>query len=215
MTDQNAQVRALQDAIIKRAHELAEEHVNKGRLTNQRIMQDARDKLKLMEKKELLLAKDNAEREYHRLVQASELRLQSELDRNRWGLVQTIMQQVHERIEVFTENSESYAGILKMLIQNAAAELGGGALIAELNHRDQRRFGKEWDSFVSAYEGTIELSSTDCPCVGGVRLKTLDKSMMVDNTFEGIISRRNDDLMREIFERLFSQVQSIGGVQHG
>ena len=215
MTDQNAQVKALQDAIIKRAHELADEHLNKGRLTSQRIMQDARDKLKLMEKKELLLAKDNAEREYHRLVQASELRLQSELDRNRWGLVQTIMQRVNERIEAFANDSEAYEETLKALIKNAVSELGGGHLVAELNHQDQRRFGKEWDRFVADTNAQVELSSVDCPCVGGVRLKTADNSMMVDNTFEGIISRRDNELMREIFERLFSQVQTIGGVQHG
>jgi V/A-type H+-transporting ATPase subunit E len=215
MTDQNTQVKALQDAIIKRAHELAEEHVSKGRLTSQRIMQDARDKLKLMEKKELLLAKENAEREYHRLVQASELRLQSELDRNRWGLVQAVMQQVNERIGVFAEDADAYADTLKALIRHAASELGGGALVAELNHRDQRRFGRDWKGFTSGIDATIELSSNDCPCSGGVRLKTADNDMMVDNTFEGIISRRNDELMRVIFERLFSQVQSIGGVQHG
>jgi V/A-type H+-transporting ATPase subunit E len=215
MADQDAQVKALQDAIIQRANQLAEEHINKGKLTSQRILQDARDKLKLMEKKELLLAKDTSEREYHRLVQASEIHLQSEMDRNRWGLVQTVMDQVLQKIDKYAENSPEYQAMLKGLIENGVKELGVKELIAELNHRDQRQYGKTWDKFIEGIDAEIELSSTNCDCAGGVRLKSKDNSMMIDNTFEGIMARRSDELLRAIFERLFSQVQSIGGAQHG
>ena len=49
--NEDAQITALQNAIIQRAHELAEEHVNQGKMTRNRILQDIRDKVQLMEKR--------------------------------------------------------------------------------------------------------------------------------------------------------------------
>ncbi len=213
--NEDAQITALQDAIIQRARELAEEHVNQGKMTRNRILKDARDKVQLMEKKELLLAKENAEREYQRLIQASELHLQSELDRNRWGMVQSVMDSVVRRVADFAENSADYKAVLLKLVANGASDMQQPSLVAQLNYRDQKIYADGWDDFIAPLDLDILLSDEDCDCSGGVRLKSVDGSMMVDNTFEGIFSRYNETLMRIIFERLFSQVHGIGGGKHG
>ncbi len=211
----DAQISALEEAIIQRAQELAEEHVNQGKMTRNRIMQDARDKVQLMEKKELLLAKENAEREYQRLVQASELHLKSELDRNRWGMVQSVMDSVVRQTAEFAEHSTDYESVLFRLLENGAKELKPSKLVAELNHRDHQTYVDSWDDFTAPLGKEILLSDVNCECSGGVRLLSTDGSMMVDNTFDGIFARNNEKLMRIIFERLFSQVHSIGGASHG
>ena len=213
--NEDAQITALQNAIIQRAHELAEEHVNQGKMTRNRILQDIRDKVQLMEKKELLSAKENAEREYQRLVQASELHLQSELDRNRWGMVQSVMDSVVRRVAEFAEHSADYREVLVKLIVNGAREMNQSSLVAQLNYRDQQIYVDSWDDLIAPLDLDIRLSDEDCNCSGGVRLMSVDGSMMVDNTFEGIFSRYNEKLMRIIFERLFSQVHGIGGASHG
>jgi len=72
MSDQDKQVKDLQKAMLKRAHELSEELMNEAYLTQASIMKGAREKVKLMEQKELLFAKDKAEREYQRSIQSRE-----------------------------------------------------------------------------------------------------------------------------------------------
>ena len=98
MATESEQVRALQQAILERAKELAAEHVSQGEMTRGKIIEDAREKVKLMEQKELLAARLQADREYQRQVQANELRIQAELDRNRWGLVQSVMDKISRQL---------------------------------------------------------------------------------------------------------------------
>lgn len=209
------QVRALQDAIIKRAHELNEEHINQGQMTRTRIMEDARAKLKLMEQKELLAAKENAEREFQRRVQASEIQLQASLDRNRWGLVQAVMDKVHQQIEQISAESSSYDPVFKQLLEKGAKALGQEHQFAMLNHRDRKKYQPVWEKMIQPLGVSIELSDEICDCSGGLRLISADGSMMIDNTFEGIISRHHEELLQTIFERLFSQVPSMGVISHG
>ena len=61
---ENDEVKALQQAILERAKTLSEEHVEQGNMTRGRIIRDAREKVKLMEQKELLAARLKSDREY-------------------------------------------------------------------------------------------------------------------------------------------------------
>ncbi len=47
-------VEGLKTAMLERARKLAEEHLSQGKLSRQKILQDAREKVHLMEQKELL-----------------------------------------------------------------------------------------------------------------------------------------------------------------
>ena len=209
------QVRALQEAIIQRAHELNSEHINQGQMTRARIMEDARARVKLMEQKELLAAKENAEREYQRRLQASEIKLQASLDRHRWGLVQTVMDKVQQQISQISQDKARYEPVFNSLLENGAKALGESEQIAMLNHRDRKNFAAVWEKMTAPLGVNITLSDELCDCSGGLRLVSSDGKMMVDNTFEGIISRHQDDLLQTIFERLFSRVPSMGVSSHG
>ena len=88
------QVAALEKAILERARSLAGEHLQQASRARERIMEDSAERMRLLEEKEILVAKAKAEREYRRRVQASEIRMQSELDRLRWGLVQSVLDNV-------------------------------------------------------------------------------------------------------------------------
>jgi V/A-type H+/Na+-transporting ATPase subunit E len=209
------QVRALQNAIIKRAHELNEEHISQGQMTRTRIMEDARAKVKLMEQKELLAAKENAEREYQRRVQANEIQLQASMDRHRWGLVQSVMDKVHQQVTQITSDTRVYDKIFNQLLVDGVNMLGQSKQVAMLNHRDMKNYTGSWKKMVEGLGVEVELSEELCDCSGGLRLQSVDGSMMVDNTFEGITSRYEDELLRTIFERLFSRVPSMGVSSHG
>lgn len=213
--DKPDQVRALQAAIIQRAKELTDEHINQGQMTRSRIMEDARAKVRLMEQKELLAAKDNAERAYQRRVQASEIQLQAEMDRNRWGLVQSVMDSVQQEVSRLAEDRESYDAVFFRLLKNGAEAMGQPQQIALVNPRDHQNYQAEWKKITAKLPYKIKLSDEICECSGGIRLVSEDGTQMVDNTFDGIILRQEDELMRIIFERLFSRVPSMGVSQHG
>ncbi len=212
------QVRALQQAILERARELADGHVSQGEMTRGKIIEDAREKLKLMEQKELLAARMHADREYQRQVQASELRIQAELDRNRWGLVQSVMDKIRRRLVVLHKNEAAYRPVFESLLKNGVDSLGGKHLVATLGNDDLSRFHDAWASIVKACCGDkveVRLSPKACQCSGGLRLMSRQGDVMIDNTFEGIIIRSEDELQQLIFERLFSTVSTKGTVFDG
>lgn len=218
MATEQEQVQALQKAILQRAGQFAREHVQQGAMTRSKIIEDVREKIKLMEQKELLSAKVHADREYHRLVQASELRTQAELDRNRWGLVQTVMQNVVDELDRVHNDHQQYLVIFKKLVQQGAACMGQIPMLAAINSEDLTLFGDNWGTLVRECCGDkydIELSRDACLCSGGLKLIARSGDVMVDYTFEGIVTRREAELRRLIFERLFSTVSNMGTVFNG
>jgi vacuolar-type H+-ATPase subunit E/Vma4 len=210
---ENDQVKALQQAILERAKTLSEEHVEQGKMTRGRIIQDAREKVKLMEQKELLAARLKSEREYKREVQASELRIHAELDRNRWGLVQSMLDKVNRELVVLHGREKDYRPLFENILKQGVRQIGLPCLIAFINSEDMSRFADNWASLVKKCCGdevVIKLSPEASRCSGGVKLVSEAGDVMIDNTFEGIIGRRDEALQRLIFERLFSTVTGRG-----
>lgn len=218
MISEQDQVKALQQAILQRAEQFAEEHVQQGTMTRNKIIRDVREKIKLMEQKELLSAKVRSDREYHRLVQASELRIQAELDRNRWGLVQAVMSNVVDELDRVHQDQQQYLFIFKKLLKLGATSMGAVPMLAYINSDDLTQFAGNWESMVIDCCGKktdIKLSTEACICSGGLKLVSMPGDVMVDYTFEGIVSRREEEIRRLIFERLFSTVSTMGTVFNG
>ena len=218
MATESDQVEALQKAILERARELAAEHVRQGEMTRGKILADMREKIKLREEKELLAAQVEAEREYDRLVQASELRIQAELDRNRWGLVQAAMDKVARRLAELRRGSRRYEAVFAALLRQGVDSIGQKVVIATINNDDLGLFHDRWDDIVAQACGgkaEVRLAPEACACSGGVRLVSAKGDVMLDNTFEGIMDRREEELQRLVFERLFSTVSTRGTVFDG
>ena len=210
---EDEQVKALQQAILDRAQTLSDEHIEQGKMTRGRIIQDARAKVKLMEQKEMLAARLQSEREYKRQVQASELRIQAELDRNRWGLVQSVLDKVNRELVMLHGREKDYRPLFEDLLKQGVTQIGLPRLIAFINSEDISRFADNWASLVKkccGAEVAIKLSPEASRCSGGIKLVSEAGDMMIDNTFEGIIGRRDEALQRLIFERLFSTVTGLG-----
>ena len=218
MATEADQVKALQQAILERAQKLCDEHIEQGEMTRNRIIEAAREKIRLMEQKELLAASLQAEREYQRQVQANELRIQAELDRNRWGLVQAVLDKVSRELEQLHAQEKSYKSVFEQLLLHGVRTIGQPRLIAFLNSADLSRFADTWQELVKKCCGKdieIKLSAEACRCSGGVKLVSEKGDVMIDNTFEGILARRSDALQRLIFERLFSTVANRGTLFDG
>lgn len=211
------QVASLEQAIFERAKTLADEHLRQAQRARERILTDSADRLRLIEEKEMLLAKNRAEREYRRMVQSSEIRMQADMDRLRWGLVQSVMEGVNGRLKTLQADDESGLALLRSLLVEAAQAIERDKLLARLSDFDHRRVGDRWKTeFREAVPGkTIDLSPEPCPCSGGVMVESLDGRISVDNTFEGRMARLEADLERVILERLFAAAGQMGTLFHG
>jgi len=215
MSSQN-NIEALKHAMLERAQKLQDEHVAQGNASRQKIMQDVREKIHLMEEKELLAAKANAEKHFLRSVQSSEIKLQAELDKNRWGLVNTILNHLREQLQQLSQDEQHYKKVFFSLLEKAAEKMPADVLQVLVNETDYHRFSQTWtQSSRRISDKKLQLSEQTIACSGGFKLMTADGSILLDNSFEGMLERKQTTLQKLIFERLFATVDGKGALLNG
>ncbi|MGB5278824.1 MAG: V-type ATP synthase subunit E family protein [Gammaproteobacteria bacterium] len=202
---ENSQLQALEDAIMKRAEELAQEFHDKANRQRDIILRDAAEHLQTAEERELMAIKDEAERHFHRVTQAGELKMQSRLDQLRWELVQTVQTRLTEHMKTFCNDLKAYRAWLTKMVRDAAAVLPDGDLVAEVNADDLLWLDEEWPDLVAeaAPQRTILLADEPVRGLGGINVRTVDNRAQVDNRFEGRLSRFAADVQRVILHELF------------
>ena len=124
-------------------------------------------------------------------------------------LITSVLNEAKNRL-VKMQKSEEYLQVLGKLITDAAAVLGGGMLEVLLCRKDLAlplKFDileKEISDRIGL-ETNLSLSDQQITDVG-VIVKTIDNRFFVDNTFKGILSRRERKLRLKIAQILFSNV---------
>jgi vacuolar-type H+-ATPase subunit E/Vma4 len=116
------------------------------------------------------------------------------------------------------KDNKAYRPVFEHLLRQGVELIGRPRLVASLGNEDLSRFHDDWQSMVRACCGDeveVRLSPEACQCSGGLRLMSEEGDVMIDNTFEGIISRRENELQQLIFERLFSSLETQGSVFDG
>lgn len=207
----------LEQALLQRAHRLADECLARGRQVRDQILREEEDRLRLREEREVLVAQQRAERDFRRRVQASELHVQENLDRLRWRLVQQVLEEVRTQLAELSRDAERYRPVLHGLIGAAADELPGDSLCVELNRQDAERFGSQLQAGSDA-DGVgkhLRLVEQPLEALGGARLSTEDGDLRIDNTFEGRLDRFADQLHQIISERLFAHTANRDELLHG
>lgn len=193
----------LEQAILARAERLAEQYREQGRSSRGELLREAASRLRLLEEREVLVAKALAERAYRRRVQSQELRLQARLDQLRWNLVTALGERLEQRLRDLVNDEGRYLPVLQGLLAAGAAQLEADELVVEVNQRDRERLLGGWDGFRSAAPGKrLQLGDRQLDCIGGLLLRTPDNRIRLDNTFEGRMHRMRSALHQVIQERL-------------
>ncbi len=194
----------LEQAILERARRLATEYQIRAQRSRDNILRDAKQHLHLREEREVLLAKAKAERLYRRKVQASELRLQKEMDLLRWNLVSSVRAQLMLRLQALSDDTQTWLPILKRLLERSIAQLPPGRYQLLLNERDRERAAEHWAEWSQGLPDGIELqlSSRTRPMTGGIYLERDDGKLRLDNSFEARLERQADALNQRILQRL-------------
>jgi V/A-type H+-transporting ATPase subunit E len=202
---EQSQLQALESAIMKRAEELAQEFHDKANRQRDSILRDAAERLQMAEERELMAIKDEAERHFHRVTQAGELKMQSRLDQLRWELVQTVQTRLTEHMKTFCNDIKAYRAWLAKMVRDAAAVLPDGDLVAEVNADDLLWLTDQWSDLIAdaAPQRIISLADEPIRGLGGIKVRTVDNRAQVDNRFEGRLSRFTADIQRVILHELF------------
>jgi len=127
----------------------------------------------------------------------------SEKDR----LIANVMNEAKLRLTDLAK-TQKYLPLVEKLIVQAGTVLRGGSIQVTLNERDSNlplkldRLAKEIERETGA-KTRLEISKEKLNVSGGVSLKTPDGKVVVDNTFETILRRREIDLKPKIAKVLF------------
>lgn len=200
------QVEELERAILARAEQLASEYHERAARTRDSILRESAERLRLREAREESIAKALGERTFRQRVQASELKMQTQLDRVRWNLVQGVERRLAERMRAFMSDQETYVAWLERLILNAAKLIESEEVLVNASVHDQHELYTRWDLITrEAPEGKrITLAGKDeaIETLGGVLVTSADGRIRVDHTFEGRVERLRPRIQQIILERL-------------
>ena len=202
------QVEELERAILAQANRLASEYRERAEHSRDDILRDASEHLHLREEREVLLAKAKAERAFRRMVQANELQLRKEMDHLRWNLVEEVRERLAGRMKTLVqERPEQYQALLQTLLGKGVEAIERDALVAEVNRRDLAWLQPVWEEFSAAVAAgkTIELAALPIETLGGIRIRSVDNRIRLDNTFEGRLERLGRRLHQIIIERLLPE----------
>ncbi len=209
------QVEALEKALLQRARQLADEYIERGKRGRDHILQEANERLRLREEREVLVAKEAAERAYRQQVQAAQIRLQKVLDKRRWQLLEEVMEALPKHLEKAIADEDTYLPLLRRLVEKAAESIESEVLVAVLNARDRERLAPQWETFTAPMGKEVRLADEVIDSLGGAVVRSVDNRIRVDNTFEGRRQRFETALHRVLMERMFPSSATLGVPLHG
>lgn len=213
----DVQVSQLEQALLRQAEGLAREALKNAEAARARILGETEERIKLLEEREILSAKAEAERMVRRRLQAAENKQAAEFDRLRWVLTEAVMSQVQNALQALVQDMDRYKPVLAGMLAEAARQLPPGDLVAEVNALDHERLKPVWADFAAtaAPGRRVELSALTHPSVGGILVRLADNRARVDQTFEARRERLRDQMAQVVMERLFASTPDLGTLVHG
>jgi V/A-type H+-transporting ATPase subunit E len=210
------QVQELEKAIMARAQQLADQFAEQAQRTHDALLRDASERVRQREQREEAVARALGERHYRQRVQAAELKLQSNLDRVRWNLVRAVESRLEERMRALREDADAYAGYLRGLLREGAAQLGAGDLLVRADQVDHAVVEALLAELGPGLSGSrLALDPAPLHTVAGVLLLSADGRVRVDQTFEGRLARLRPQVQQVILERLFPVSAEPGNLLNG
>jgi V/A-type H+/Na+-transporting ATPase subunit E len=210
------QVLELEQAILARAQQLADQYAGQAQKMRDTILREAEQRLRQREQREEAIARELGERHYRQRVQAAELKLQSNLDRMRWNLVRRVEDRLAERMQALIENEAAYLEHLRALLRVSAEEFESDSITVHCNAEDRERLQAHWAEIEAELPGKkLRLDAEPIETLGGVLLKSADRRIRVNNTFEGRMARLRLRLQQAILERLLPASPESGNLFTG
>ncbi|MDE1797819.1 MAG: hypothetical protein KGH63_00245 [Candidatus Micrarchaeota archaeon] len=168
-------------ALIKEAHESAEETLAQARSAGQKAVADARAE------GEAFGAAERAER-----VNAAKLEEQKECSEAREEAVRRAMAQVWEQYRA-QPRRPGYAKNLRRWAETAVTELGASSYVLRARGEDIKLLA----------DAGFKVSREPLECSGGVLAETAGGKISVDCTLESLFEGKKEEAYKEVYARLF------------
>ncbi|MFK5987016.1 MAG: V-type ATP synthase subunit E family protein [Pseudomonadota bacterium] len=210
-------VEDLEQALMQRASDLAEEYLQRASISHKQIIEEANERLQLREEKEIMSAKMLAENSYRSAVQSSELIVQKKLDQLRWQLMENVLLEAKQKLVELMANQKSYMQLLIAYIQSGVKAINDKNLIIEFNQQDYPFIKSQWSEFYKQINSkkNIHLSEKFHQQSGGVIVYDQQYLVRIDNTFEGRIERLSEQIFQRVAEQFFSELSHESNKIHG
>ena len=122
-------------------------------------------------------------------------------------IISAVISKAMDRLKAMTRTQE-YVTVLEKLIIEGGAVLGGSELEVVLNEQDStlgldladlaKKIGEK-----TGTETKLNLSKEETDVLGGVILRTKDGKIVMDNTFDDIILRKEKEIRADVAKILF------------
>jgi V/A-type H+-transporting ATPase subunit E len=204
----------LENAIRQQAENLANSHLQTAKQQADQILAESARRLQQREEREREIAQVAADQEYRRHVQASEIKMQTELDQLRWSLVQAVLSDLKTELKQLRQQDATYLLLLKQYLKNAAQLFDETELVIEINPEDEILLKPIWEDLIkeSVPDKICTLLVSNKQFTGGLLVRNKDDRIRVDNTFEGLIERLKNEIYQIITTQLFASVTAIRSI---
>ncbi len=210
----NTQLEQLETAILNQAQTLSQSHLQAGQQQSDKILADSAKRLQQREQRETAIAEIAAEQEYRRRVQASEIKMQAELDQLRWTLVQAIIADLHEHLAQLCQQKTAYVDLLKQYLHNATTRFENDDLVVVVNNQDHAMLAPQWDDIAKDLKPCCSLAPETENFIGGLLVRNQADRIRIDSTFEGLIARLENELYQVITAQLFASATPTRNIKN-
>ena len=206
-----ASLQLITETILQEARELASLIIREAQNFAEATA-EAQKRLAIQKASEMIpaiLRKAEMEGEINNLRNVANARIEANWlvlsEKERW--IAAVLDEAKKRLETLTRSKE-YLSILEKLITEAGSILGGKELSVLLNERDSTlpiKLDKlaRGISEKTGLETKLTLSKEKPKVMGGAMVRTMNGRVVMDNTFDDMLMRREKDLRFRIAQILF------------
>jgi vacuolar-type H+-ATPase subunit E/Vma4 len=203
--------RAITEVILQEAQKSAEHIIQEAQKSAEEMLEKQRQLgvQRANESARLLLKKAESEAELSKLNSMANAKIKAKWvilsKKETW--IDNVLNEAKNELKILTQ-SKKYLPILEKLITEAGVILGGKELEVLLNEQDSTLPLKLDDiakeiSEKTGFKTKLRLSEEKPKVIGGAIVRTANGKVIMDNTFDDILVRREKDLRSKIAEILF------------
>ena len=203
--------RAITEMILHEAKKSAEHILQEAKKSAEDTLekQKQRGVQRANEAAKLLLKKAESEAELNKLNSMANSKIKASWvilsKKETW--IDNVLNEAKRELKILTK-SRKYLPILEKLITEAGVILGGKELVVSLNEQDSALPLKldhlaEKISERTGFETKLRLSEENPKVIGGAIVRKANGKVIMDNTFDDILRRREKELRFEIAKILF------------
>lgn len=194
---QDAEIKKIISKIKEDAEREAEKIKEEARKKEEEILKKAEAEAKSKSDEILNQGKKEAELEKQRILANAKLQAKKIKLDVKEKIIEKSFSLAEEKLKEVV-SSEEYEKILKDLIREAISTLGREDLEVLCRKEDEKVVKK----IIKDLSG-VELAKDNISTIGGVIVRSKDRQVQVDNTFEARLTRMRDDLRIEVAKILF------------